>query len=148
MRERRRHVVTKIFGQEPLAQRPWYHHIALLEKLDNPAERLWYAHQVIEQGWSYNILALHISPQLAANLSAAKKLPGGIGRAGIATGKTGWEGEEEMKRLSATMSKQQAKAKKLEAATCLRRGFGRQVAANLPVRRSTSEGGKELGYGG
>jgi hypothetical protein len=28
------------------------------------------------------------------------------------------------------------------------RTFGRQVAANLPVRRSGSEGGKELGYGG
>ena len=45
-----------------------------------------------------------------------------------------------------------------EEATCLRqaerlpvRGTqtgGGQVAANLPVRRSGSEGGKEIGYGG
>ena len=26
--------------QEALARIPWYHHIALLEKLDDPAERL------------------------------------------------------------------------------------------------------------
>ena len=36
---------------------------------------------------------------------------------------------------------------KPDTATCLRQGFGRQVAANLPVRRGASEGGKELGYG-
>lgn len=39
---------------------PWYHHIALLEKLDDPAERLWYARQVMEHGWSHNILVLQI----------------------------------------------------------------------------------------
>lgn len=72
-----------LFVQEPLARTPWFHHITLLEELDDPAERLRYAHQIIEQGWSHTILALHISPQLAANLSAAKKLPDGIGWAGI-----------------------------------------------------------------
>ena len=46
--------------QEALAQIPWYHHIALLEKLDDPAERLWYARQAMEQGWSHNILVLQI----------------------------------------------------------------------------------------
>ncbi len=46
--------------QEPLARLPWYHHIALLEKLDDPAERLWYARQAIERGWSHNILVLQI----------------------------------------------------------------------------------------
>jgi hypothetical protein len=29
--------------QAPLAQLTWYHHIALLEKLDSPEPRLWYA---------------------------------------------------------------------------------------------------------
>ena len=43
-----------------------------------------------------------------------------------------------MIRLTATLRKQQAKAAKLDAA----------IAANLPVRRSASEGGKELGYDG
>ena len=46
--------------------------------------------------------------------------------------------EEKMKRLTATLREQQTTAKKLDAA----------IAANLPVRRSCSEGGKELGYGG
>ena len=46
--------------QEPLAQIPWYHHIALLEKLDDPAVRLWYARQAGEHGWSHNILVLQI----------------------------------------------------------------------------------------
>ena len=52
--------------QEPLARIPWYHHIALLEKLDNQAERLWYVRQVIEQGWSHNILALQIQARVHA----------------------------------------------------------------------------------
>jgi predicted nuclease of restriction endonuclease-like (RecB) superfamily len=46
--------------QAPLAQLSWYHHLALLDKLDNPAERLWYAAQAVEHGWSRNILALQI----------------------------------------------------------------------------------------
>ncbi len=46
--------------QETLAQIPWYHHIALIEKLNNAAERLWYARQAREHGWSRNILALQI----------------------------------------------------------------------------------------
>ena len=46
--------------------------------------------------------------------------------------------EEKMKRLTATLREQQAEASKLDAA----------IAVNLPVRRSGSEGGKELGYGG
>ena len=45
--------------------------------------------------------------------------------------------EEKMKRLVSQLREQQTAAAKLDAATCLRRGFGRQVAANL----------KELGYG-
>lgn len=49
--------------QEPLAQLPWYHQIALLEKLEDSAGRLWYARQAIEQGWSHNILVLQIRAQ-------------------------------------------------------------------------------------
>lgn len=49
--------------QAPLAQIPWYHHIALLDKLDQREHRLWYARQAIEHGWSRNILALQIENQ-------------------------------------------------------------------------------------
>ena len=69
--------LSALFVQEPLAQILWYHHIALLEKLDNPTERLRDVHQVIEQGWSHNIPALQILPHLAAKLPANKKLPRG-----------------------------------------------------------------------
>ena len=50
--------------QEVLAQITWYHNITLLEKLDTPEERLWYARATIENGWSRNILALQIERQL------------------------------------------------------------------------------------
>ena len=46
--------------QEALAQVPGYHHIALMEKCRTPEERLWYARQSAEQGWSHNILSLQI----------------------------------------------------------------------------------------
>jgi predicted nuclease of restriction endonuclease-like (RecB) superfamily len=46
--------------QAPLAQLSWYHHIALLEKLDHRELRLWYAQRVLEQGWSRNVLAVQI----------------------------------------------------------------------------------------
>jgi predicted nuclease of restriction endonuclease-like (RecB) superfamily len=46
--------------QASLAQLTWYHHIALLEKLDRPESRLWYAAKALEYGWSRNILALQI----------------------------------------------------------------------------------------
>jgi predicted nuclease of restriction endonuclease-like (RecB) superfamily len=38
--------------QALLAKIPWWHNILLLEKLDNPAERHWYAQQTIINGWS------------------------------------------------------------------------------------------------
>ena len=46
--------------QEVLAQIPWYHHLALLERCDTPQERLWYARQSALYGWSHNILKLQI----------------------------------------------------------------------------------------
>lgn len=49
--------------QASLAQLTWYHHIALLEKLDSPEPRLWYAAKTLEHGWSRNILAFQIETQ-------------------------------------------------------------------------------------
>jgi predicted nuclease of restriction endonuclease-like (RecB) superfamily len=49
--------------QASLAQLTWYHHIALLEKLDSPESRLWYAAKTLEHGWSRNMLAVHIDTQ-------------------------------------------------------------------------------------
>jgi len=61
----------RVIVQEPLAQIPWYHHIALLEKLDSPAERLWYARQAVEHGWSHNILTLQIQGRAHARRGKA-----------------------------------------------------------------------------
>ena len=46
--------------QEPLAQIPWSHQIALPEKLNAEDERLWSARQSAKFGWSHNVLALQI----------------------------------------------------------------------------------------
>ena len=50
--------------QEVLAQIPWYHHIALMEKCESPGERLWYVRQSAAHGWSHNILTLQIKSRL------------------------------------------------------------------------------------
>jgi len=50
--------------QEVLAQIPWYHNQALLDKLKNPSERLWYAQGTLENGWSRNILVMQIESNL------------------------------------------------------------------------------------
>ena len=57
--------------QASLAQLPWYHHIALLEKLDRPEPRLWYAARTLEHGWSRNILALQIQAQAHTRRNSA-----------------------------------------------------------------------------
>jgi predicted nuclease of restriction endonuclease-like (RecB) superfamily len=59
--------------QEPLARIPWYHHVALLEKLDDRAERVWYASQALEQGWSHGVLVLQI--QRRAHARQGKAVP-------------------------------------------------------------------------
>jgi predicted nuclease of restriction endonuclease-like (RecB) superfamily len=52
------------FVQEVLAQITWYHNIALIEKVKLPEQRLWYAQQTIQYGWSRNILVHQIESGL------------------------------------------------------------------------------------
>ena len=52
------------FVQGVLAQLPWYHQLALLDKLDSPDSRLWYAAKAIEHNWSRNILVMQIETHL------------------------------------------------------------------------------------
>lgn len=52
------------FVQEVLAQLPWYHQLALLDKLDSPENRRWYAAKAIEHNWSRNILVMQIETRL------------------------------------------------------------------------------------
>ncbi len=50
--------------QAPLAQITWYHNITLLQKCPHKKERLWYAAQAIENGWSRDVMVLHIETKL------------------------------------------------------------------------------------
>ncbi|NNN05432.1 MAG: DUF1016 domain-containing protein [Elusimicrobia bacterium] len=44
----------------PLADLPWRHNIALIEKLSSRQERLWYAHEALRNGWTRDVLVRHI----------------------------------------------------------------------------------------
>jgi predicted nuclease of restriction endonuclease-like (RecB) superfamily len=59
------------FVQAVLAQLPWYHQIALLDKLDDAEARRWYAAQAIAHNWSRNILVMQIETQARARLGSA-----------------------------------------------------------------------------
>ncbi|MGM8061696.1 PDDEXK nuclease domain-containing protein [Vogesella indigofera] len=52
------------FVQEVLAQLPWYHQLALLDKLPGPETRRWYAAKAIEHNWSRNVLVMQIEARL------------------------------------------------------------------------------------
>ena len=52
------------FVQAVLAQLPWYHQLALLDKLKSANERRWYAAKAIEHNWSRNVLVIQIETRL------------------------------------------------------------------------------------
>ena len=57
--------------QELLARIPWGHNVLLMEKIKELPTRLWYARQVIDQGWSRDTLASMIKGQVHARQGAA-----------------------------------------------------------------------------
>lgn len=59
------------FVQAALAQLPWYHQLALLDKLKTPEERRWYAAKAIEHGWSRNVLVMQIETSLLQRCGSA-----------------------------------------------------------------------------
>ena len=68
------------FVQGVLAQLPWYHQLALLDKLRKEEERRWYAAKAIEHNWSRNILVIQIETRLRertgmASTNFATQLP-------------------------------------------------------------------------
>jgi predicted nuclease of restriction endonuclease-like (RecB) superfamily len=50
--------------ERTVAQIPWRSNLALLDKLKNSKQRLWYAQKTIENGWSRNILVFQIETRL------------------------------------------------------------------------------------
>jgi len=45
---------------QALLQIPWFHNVILIEKLKEPAKRIWYAQKAIEHGWSRAVLVHQI----------------------------------------------------------------------------------------
>src|SRR5271163_3438179 len=52
--------------QQAVARLPWGHNVRLLEAVKGPDERLWYARQAVEHGWSRNVLVHQIESGLFA----------------------------------------------------------------------------------
>ena len=46
--------------QAPLGQLPWYHHLALIEKIKSVTDRILYAQLAVEYGWSHDVLVHQI----------------------------------------------------------------------------------------
>jgi predicted nuclease of restriction endonuclease-like (RecB) superfamily len=53
---------------DAVAAIPWGHNLLLLEKLADPALRLWYAEQTTRHGWSRGVLGLQIESRLHERL--------------------------------------------------------------------------------
>jgi len=52
------------FLPQAVAEIPWGHNTAIIEKIKDPAQRLWYAAQTIEHGWSRAVLVHQIESNL------------------------------------------------------------------------------------
>ena len=59
------------FVQAVLAQLPWYHQLALLDKLSTPETRRWYAAQAIQHNGSRNVLVMQIETRLLERSGSA-----------------------------------------------------------------------------
>ncbi len=57
--------------QQVVAQLPWGHNVRLLDAVKVEGERLWYARQAIEHGWSRNVLLHQIDSNLFARQGSA-----------------------------------------------------------------------------
>ena len=57
--------------QQVVARLPWGHAIKLVESVKSPEQRIWYARQAAEYGWSRNVLAHQIDSDLFARQGKA-----------------------------------------------------------------------------
>jgi len=67
---------ARSWSKEPMlpqavAKLPWGHVRCLLDKLDDPGARLWYAHEAGENGWSRNVLQAQIAGNLRGRQGGA-----------------------------------------------------------------------------
>jgi len=57
---------TRPIVQQLVAQLPWGHNVRLLDKVKDDGQRLWYAQQAVENGWSRAVLVAQIERDLFA----------------------------------------------------------------------------------
>jgi len=57
--------------QGPLGKLSWYHQIALLTNIKDQSERVWYAAEVIKNGWSRNVMVAQIDSKLYVRKGSA-----------------------------------------------------------------------------
>ncbi len=62
------------FVQTVSAQIPWTHNIAILDKVRDPEERIWYIQKTRENGWSHNVLIHQIESGLYQRQVLADKV--------------------------------------------------------------------------
>lgn len=62
------------FVQTVSAQIPWSHNIAILEKVKDQEQRVWYIKKTAENGWSYNVLVHQIENGLYQRQVLADKV--------------------------------------------------------------------------
>jgi len=61
-----------------VAQIPWGHNVALLERLSDNNQRIWYAQQTIESGWSRSMLCMCIKSDLYNRQGLRSRASGNI----------------------------------------------------------------------
>lgn len=62
------------FVQTVSAQIPWSHNIAILDKVKDPDQRIWYIQKTAENGWSHNVLIHQIESGLYERQVIANKI--------------------------------------------------------------------------
>ena len=62
------------FVQEVLAQITWYHNIILMDKINDIEERKWYIKEIVQNGWSSNMLKMQIDGKVYERQELAEKI--------------------------------------------------------------------------
>lgn len=62
------------FVQTVSAQIPWSHNVAILDKVKDPDQQIWYIKKTAENGWSHNVLIHQIESGLYQRQAIAEKI--------------------------------------------------------------------------
>jgi predicted nuclease of restriction endonuclease-like (RecB) superfamily len=62
----------EVILQQPIGEIPWGHNIDIFTKIKDIKIRLWYIQKTIENGWSRNVLTMHIDNQSHLKLGQAQ----------------------------------------------------------------------------